>query len=66
MNKQALHVFLILEISHLYEYFLSIQTIQFLILAYFLDYIFCIINKHHFGIYIIYFKKHTVYFILYE
>jgi len=58
----------ILEVfSRLYEYFLSIQTIQInntlLIFAYFSNDIFCIINTHHFGTYN--FKKHTVYFILY-
>jgi len=65
INKRASHVFLILEaISRLYEYFLSIQTIQFLIFAYFSDDIFSIINTHLFGTYN--FEKHTVYFILYK
>ena len=51
MNERDLHGFLILEaISRLYEYFLSIQTIQFLIFAYFSDDIFCIINTHLFSI----------------
>jgi len=63
INKQASHVFLILEVKFLNcTNILSIQTIEFLIFAYFSD-IFSIITRL-FGIYN--FKKHTVYFILYQ